>query len=113
MELEGGDNEFVNFILPTLKAYLEMEAHSQNVSGSKQQFVARAIGCPKIHFFHKLKISSAKKTHKDTFFHSPSPFPVIFTTATVVAFVLLYDSWLNIHCYALREAMPTQKSARK
>ena len=32
--MEGGDSEFANFILPTLKAFLE--AHSQNVSGNKQ-----------------------------------------------------------------------------
>ena len=32
--MEGGDSEFENFTLPTLKAFLE--AHSQNVSGNKQ-----------------------------------------------------------------------------
>ena len=32
--MEGGDSEFVNFTLPTLKAFLE--ARSQNVSGKKQ-----------------------------------------------------------------------------
>ena len=32
--LEGGDNEFANFTLPTLKTFLE--ACSQNVSGNKQ-----------------------------------------------------------------------------
>ena len=32
--MEGGDSEFVNFTLPTLKTFLE--AHSQNVSGNKQ-----------------------------------------------------------------------------
>ena len=31
---DGGDSEFANFTLPTLKAFLE--AHSHNVSGSKQ-----------------------------------------------------------------------------
>ena len=31
---EGGDSEFSNFTLPTLKAFLE--ALSQNVSGNKQ-----------------------------------------------------------------------------
>ena len=31
---EGGDSEFVNFTLPTLKAFLE--ARSQNVYGNKQ-----------------------------------------------------------------------------
>ena len=31
---EGGDSEFANFTLPTLKAFLE--ALSQNVSGNKQ-----------------------------------------------------------------------------
>jgi len=32
--MEGGDSEFANFTLPTLKAFLE--ACSQNVSGNKQ-----------------------------------------------------------------------------
>ena len=32
--MEGGDGEFANFTLPTLKAFLE--ALSQNVSGNKQ-----------------------------------------------------------------------------
>ena len=32
--MEGGDSEFANFTLPTLKAFLE--ARSQNVSGKKQ-----------------------------------------------------------------------------
>ena len=31
--LEGGDSEFANFTLPTLKVFLE--ARSQNVSGNK------------------------------------------------------------------------------
>ena len=33
--MEGGDNEFVNFTLPTLKPFF-LEARSQNVSGNKQ-----------------------------------------------------------------------------
>ena len=32
--MEGGDSEFANFKLPTLKAFLEVR--SQNVSGNKQ-----------------------------------------------------------------------------
>ena len=32
--MEGGDSEFANFTLPTLKAFLE--ARGQNVSGNKQ-----------------------------------------------------------------------------
>ena len=32
--MEGGDSEFANFTLPTLKTFLE--ARSQNVSGKKQ-----------------------------------------------------------------------------
>ena len=47
------------------------------------------------------------------FSHLPSPFPVIFATATVLAFVLLRNSRFNCHCYTQREATPTQKSARK
>ena len=32
--MEGGDSEFANFTLPTLKAFLE--AHSQNAPGNKR-----------------------------------------------------------------------------
>ena len=32
--VEGGDSEFANFTLPTLKAFLQ--AHSHNVSGNKK-----------------------------------------------------------------------------
>ena len=39
--------------------------------------------------------------------------PVIFAAATVVAFVLLCNSWFNFHCYTQREATPTQKSVQK
>ena len=39
--------------------------------------------------------------------------PVIFATATVVAFVLLRSSRFDFHCYTQREATPTNKSARK
>ena len=39
--------------------------------------------------------------------------PVIFATATVLAFVLHRSSRFNFHCYTQREATPTQKSARK
>ena len=42
--MEGGDSEFIKFTLPTLKAVLK--AHSQSVSGNKQELVAHAIGCP-------------------------------------------------------------------
>ena len=39
--------------------------------------------------------------------------PVIFATATVVAFVLLRNFRFNFHCYTQHEATPTQKSALK
>ena len=32
--IEGGDSEFANFTLPTLKAFLEARTH--NISGNKQ-----------------------------------------------------------------------------
>ena len=57
--MEGGDSEFANFTLPTLKAFLEARGH--NVSGNKQQLVACAIGCPKTHFFYELAIFWAAK----------------------------------------------------
>ena len=112
--MEGGDSEFANFTLPTLKIFLE--ARSQNVSGDTQWLLAHAVGCPKTHFFsHELSIFwSAKKRRKDTFSpHPPSPSPVIFASATVVAFVLLRNSRSNFHRYTQREATPTPKSARK
>ena len=58
--MEGGDSEFENFTLPTLMVFLKARSH--NVFGNKQQLVARAIGCPKTHFFYELAIFwSAKK----------------------------------------------------
>ena len=55
-----------------------------------------------------------KNDAKTLFFHPPSPFPGnFFSTATVVAFVLLRNSTFSFHCYTQREATPTQKSARK
>ena len=39
--------------------------------------------------------------------------PVIFATATVVAFVLLRNSRFNFHCYPQREATPAQKLSWK
>ena len=68
-------------------------------------------------FFLSLQNSrSSGKPKNDTktlLFHPPSPFQVIFATATVVAFVLLRNSRFNFHCYTQREATPTQKSAWK
>ena len=52
----------------------------------------------------------AKKRCKDIFFPTLHPLsPVIFETATVVAFVLLHNSRFNFHYYTQREATPTQK----
>ena len=78
---EGGDSEFANFTLPTLEAYLE--ACSQNVSGNKQQLIARAIGRPKTHFFppRTRDLLVSQKTTQGHFFSSfpPSiPFPRYF-----------------------------------
>ena len=66
-------------------------------------------------FFYELAVFwSAKKTMQRHFFCTLHPLSmVIFATATVLAFVLLRDSRFNFHCYTQREAMPTQKSARK
>ena len=50
--MEGGDNKFAKFIVPTLKAFLKVR--SQNVSGNKQELVARARGWQKRIFFHEL-----------------------------------------------------------
>ena len=93
-----------------------MEARSHNVSGNKQYLVARAIGCPKTHFFLRTRdlLVSQKTTQRHLFFSTLHPLStVIFATETVLAFVLLLDSRFNFHCYTQREATPTQKSARK
>ena len=39
--MEGEDNEFKKFSVPNLEVFLK--AHSQSVSGNKQEFVARAV----------------------------------------------------------------------
>jgi len=52
--MEGGDNKFAKFTVPTFKALLKV--HSQNVSGNKQQLAACAIGWQKTYFFHELTI---------------------------------------------------------
>ena len=56
----------------------------------------------------------SQKVTQRHFFSTLHPlFPVIFATATVVAFVLLRNFKFNYHCYTQHEAMPTQKLARK
>ena len=49
-------------------------------------------------------------SQKTTQRHFP---PVIFSSATVLAFVLLRSSRFNFHCYTQREATPTHKLAQK
>ena len=106
--IEGGDSEFVNFTLPTLKAFLEARNH--NVSGNKQELVSRAIGCPRTHFFTNLQSSGQPKNNTKTLFSTLHPLSqVIFATASVVAFVLFHSSRFKFHCYTQREATPTQK----
>ena len=57
---------------------------------------------------------SQKTTQRHFFFSTLRPLsPVIFATATVVALVLLPNSWFNFRCCTQREATPTQKSAWK
>ena len=56
---------------------------------------------------------SQKTTQRHFFFTLHPLSTVIFATATVLAFVLLRNSRFNLHCYTQREAMPTQKLARK
>ena len=65
-------------------------------------------------FSTKSRSSGQQKNDADTFFptlHALSP--VIFATATVVAFVLLRNSRFNLHYYTQHEATPTQKSPQK
>ena len=69
-KMGGGGSEFAKF-----KGILK--ARIQNVSGNKQQLIARAIGCPKPHFFYELTIFwSADKRRKDTFFPPSITFPL-------------------------------------
>ena len=91
---------FANFTLPTLKTFLE--AHSQNVFDNKQQLVACAIGCPETHFFHAFfhLLVSQKMMQRHSFSTVHPLSPVIFATATVVAFVLLRNSRFSFHCYS-------------
>ena len=62
----------------------------------------------------KLLSSGQLKNDAKTLFSTLHPLsPVIFATATVVAFVLLRNSMFNFHCYTQLETTRTQKSARK
>ena len=98
--IEGGDSEFANFTLPTLKAFLVARSH--NLSGNKQFFL----------WTRDLLVS--QKMMQRHFFSTLHPFStVIFAIAIVLASVLLRDSKFNFHCYTQREATPTQKLARK
>ena len=104
--MEGGDNEFANFTLPTLKAFWRpvvrmCQATSNNLSRMLQDAPKRARDL----------LVKQKVTHFFSTLHPLSP--VIFATATVVAFVLLRNSRFKFHCYTQREATPIQKSARK
>ena len=70
---------------------------------------------PKGFFSTKPRSSGQPKNDAMTLF-SPTLHPlspVIFATATVVAFVLLRNSRFTFHCYAQHETTLTQKSAQK
>ena len=51
--MEGGDNKLAKFTVPALKVFLKVR--SQNVSGNKQELVARAIGWQKSIFFPRTR----------------------------------------------------------
>ena len=91
--MEGGDSEFANFTLPTLKAFFE--AH---VSGNKQQLAARAIGCPKTQFFLRtrdLLVHGQPKNEAKTlllFFQPSITFPR--------KFLQLQQYW-HLYCFAI------------
>ena len=56
----------------------------------------------------------SKKTMQRHFFPTLHPLsPIIFATATMVAFVLFRNYRFNFHCYTQHEAMPTQKLTQK
>ena len=111
--MEGGDSEFANFTLPTLKAFLKARSHI--VSGNKQYLVARALGCPKTLLFFPTnsRSSGQPQNNAKTLFSTLHPLSTVnFATATVLAFVLLRDYRFNFHYYTQCEATPTQKSAQ-
>ena len=101
--MAGGDSEFANFTLPTIKTFLE--ARSQNVLYDASKSFSFST--------NSRSSGQEKNDAKTLFFHPPSRFPAIFATATVVAFVLLRSSRFNFHCYTQREATPSQKLAWK
>ena len=90
--MEGGDSEFANFTLPTLKAFLE----ARNVSIT----CCSCYRMPQNAFFPQNRdlLVSQKSTQrkKKSTLHSLSP--VIFATTTVMAFVLPRNSRFNFHC---------------
>ena len=107
--MEGGDSEFANFTVSTLKAFLK------NVFGNKQELgepVARA-GKPQNLFFPRTRdLLVNRKTTQRHFFsilHHLS-FVIFANAAAVVAFL---NSRFNVHCYKQCEPKPTQKSAWK
>ena len=56
----------------------------------------------------------SQKIMQRHFFSTLHPLsPVIFTTATVLAFVLLRNPRFNFHCYTQHEATPIEKSVWK
>ena len=66
--MEGGGSGFTKFTVPTLRYFWRSVVR---VSGNKQELVACAIGCSKMHFFHAFTIFwSAGKQCKDTVFPS-------------------------------------------
>ena len=92
--LKGGDSEFANFTLPTLKAFLE--ARSQNVSIT----CCSCYRMPQNAFFPRNRdlLVSQKLTQRHFLSTLHSLSPVIFATTTVVAFVLPRNSRFNFHC---------------
>ena len=72
------------------------------------------LSCPQFFFPRTRDLLVSQKTTQRHFFPTLHPLsPVIFATATVLAFVLLRNSSFNFHCYTQREATPIQKSGRK
>ena len=90
--MEGGNSEFVNFTLPTIKAFLE--ACSHNVPGNKQYLVARAIGigCPKTLFLRTCDLLVSQKTTQRHLFSPFIPFPQYF---------LQLQQYWHLYCFAI------------
>ena len=90
--MEGGDSEFANFTLPTLKAFFEARSH--NVSGNNN-LLLMLYDAPKCFFFPAMNWQSSgepKNDAKTLFVHPPAPFHGNFCNCN--------SNW-HLYCFAI------------